>query len=171
MRNRLIGVAVIVAAVVWVMSLLFVSMPAAQNKPAAPKPETLPTPRLANGHPDLTGYWAGNQENFFTAQTNDGDVPNVHYINRTKDGSIFYDYAGAEGGVGQEQDEIDNAGPVRNQASYKPEYDAKVKQIATTMYGGTTALDPQHDCKPNGIPRAGFGGFVGLVSASRRHPL
>ena len=163
MRDRFVGYAVIALAVVCVMSLLFVSMPAAQNAaPAAKAPAAAPpaTPRLANGHPDLTGYWAGNQENFFTEQKDDGDVPNVHYINRTKDGSIFYDYAGAEGGVGQEQDEIDNAGPVRNQASYKPEYDAKVKQIATTMYGGTTALDPQHDCKPNGIPRAGFGGFV-----------
>ena len=54
-----------------------------------------------NGHPDLTGYWAGNQGAFFTEQKNDGDVPNVHFINRTNDGSIFYDYAGAEGSVGQ----------------------------------------------------------------------
>jgi len=37
---------------------------------------------------------------------------------------------------------------------------AKVKAIADTKYGGTTPLDPQHDCKPNGVPRAGFNGFV-----------
>jgi len=158
MRNRFISYAVVATAVVAVFSLWLISMPAAQNKPPAVKPEDMPTPRLANGHPDLTGFWGGNGENFFTEQKNDGDVANVHFINRTKEGSIFYDYAGAVGGVGQEQDEIDNAGPPVNQASYKPEYDAKVKKIATTMYGGTTALDPQHDCKPNGIRRSGLGG-------------
>ena len=160
MKNRFIGYGVIATAIAGVLCLMWISMPAAQNRPAA-KPDTLPTPRLANGHPDLTGYWAGLQEGFFTPQKNDGDVANVHYIHRTSDGSIFYDYAGAEGGVGQLQDD-EEAGlaPPSNQASYKPEYMAKVMEITKTMYGTTTSLDPAMECKPAGVPRAGFGGFV-----------
>lgn len=142
-----------------VVFLLLVSAPKAQNRPA-PKPDAAPTPRLVNGHPDLTGYWAGEQGAFFTEQAQDGDVPGVHYIKRTGDGSIFYDYAGAEGGAGH-PDDAENAPVPRNQASYKPEYAVKVKAIADSMYGDhTTALDPEMDCKPHGVPRAGFGGFV-----------
>ena len=46
---------------------------------------------------------------------------------------------------------------IANQPSYKPEYMAKVKQVAASMYNGTSALDPQMDCRPMGIPRAGIG--------------
>jgi hypothetical protein len=163
MNRRFISYSILAVAALCVLSLALVSAPAAQNQAAAPKSAAaaVSTPRMPDGHPDLTGYWAGDQGAFFTPQTNDGDVPNVHYINRTADGSIFYDYAGSEGSVGTPQDQEDNnLLPNTNQASYKPEYMAKVNQIASTMYGGTTSLDPQHDCKPHGVPRAGFGGFV-----------
>jgi hypothetical protein len=143
--------------------LFLVSAPAAQNAAPATKPAAaaVPTPRLIDGHPDLTGYWAGDQAALFTTEAHDGDVPNAHFIDRTPDGNIFYDYAGAEGTVGQLNDDEDAPlAAANNQASYKPEYMAKVQQIASTMYGATTSLDPQHDCKPNGVPRAGFGGFV-----------
>ena len=43
-----------------------------------------------------------------------------------------------------------------NEPPYKPEYMAKVKEIAATEYDGTTPLDPQMDCKPLGVPRAGI---------------
>jgi hypothetical protein len=163
MRYRLISYSVTAVTMVGVLCLFLISTPAAQNQYAVPaqsqKAAEVPTPRLSDGHPDLTGYWGGNQPNFFTAQAHDGDVPNVHYIDRTADGNIFYDYAGSEGGVGQLQDDAEEM-QTKNQASYKLEYATKVKQIASTMYGGTTSLDPQHDCKPNGVPRSGFGGFV-----------
>ncbi len=32
----------------------------------------------------------------------------------------------------------------------------KVKEIAATMYGDNTALDPAYDCKPLGVPRSGL---------------
>jgi hypothetical protein len=35
----------------------------------------------------------------------------------------------------------------------------KVKKIAATEFGGTTPLDPVHDCRPLGVPRAGVNGI------------
>ncbi len=49
--------------------------------------------------------------------------------------------------------------------SYKPEYMAKVNEIAKTMYGDTTSLDPQMDCKPLGVPRSMLRGSGGLYGA------
>jgi hypothetical protein len=34
----------------------------------------------------------------------------------------------------------------------------KVRAIADTQFGGTTPLDPAHDCRPQGVPRAGING-------------
>ena len=35
---------------------------------------------------------------------------------------------------------------------------ARVRKIAATQFGGTTPLDPVHDCRPLGVPRAGVNG-------------
>jgi hypothetical protein len=43
-----------------------------------------------------------------------------------------------------------------NQPSYKPQYAAKVKEIGATQSQGTTYQDPQFQCKPLGVPRAGI---------------
>jgi hypothetical protein len=142
------------------VSLIFVSMPAAQDQAPPSKAAAVPTPRMPDGHPDLTGYWAGNDPKAFTPQKTDGDIPGVDSLTRAADGSLFYDYGGAENPGDQLRDLDTPLAPPNNQASYKLEYMAKVKQIASTMYGGTTALDPQQDCKPHGVPRAGFGAFV-----------
>jgi len=138
--------------------LAIVSMPAAQNRgngaAAAKAPDTHTTPRLANGHPDFTGFWGGYREGGGGAAGDTGqDNLGKDQLQKEADGSLLFLYLGANG----------YEGPVplkENQPPYKPEYMEKVKAIAATKYGGTTPLDPQHDCKPNGLPRAGFGGFV-----------
>ena len=40
---------------------------------------------------------------------------------------------------------------------YNKEWMPKVKAVADTMYLGTSSLDPEMRCKPNGIPRTGVG--------------
>ena len=105
-----------------------------------------PTPRTKGGHPDLNGFWAGG-----------GDSDEV--FKRSADGSISYD-------IGTNFDKtkycVDDSCQYSNQPSYKPEYMAKVKQIAATEAGGTTPLDPQFDCKPMGVPRANIAIGMGV---------
>ncbi len=111
---------------------------------------------MPDGHPDFTGFWGGYAEGGETAAPSTptgADNLGRHDLTREADGSVLFLYLGADGYEGPV--------PVKeNQPPYKPEYMAKVQAIADVKYGGTTALDPQHDCKPNGVPRAGFNGFV-----------
>jgi hypothetical protein len=143
MKGRAISYAVVAVAFVAVLSLLLVSMPAAQESGAA---SNKPVPRLANGKPDFSGFY--NRDHF------SGDPieerPGEHIINRLEGGTVFFDYAGAN----QAQLHVAPQSELDNPPPYKPEYQAKVKEIQKTTYGGTTALDPYNDCKPLGIPRA-----------------
>ena len=57
--------------------------------------------------------------------------------------------------------------PEANEPPYKPEYLSKVKALVEKYdYGNTSALDPQHDCKPLGIPR-GATGIMQIVQTSK----
>ena len=151
MRNRLIGYGILAVCMAGIICLLMVSMPAAQTTaPAktAAKPAARTTPRMPDGHPDLNGFY--NNTDRYTGDPTE-ENPGEHIIKRTSDGNIFFDYAGANGGgvaTGSEPP------PEANQPPYKPEYMAKVKALVDKYdYGNTSALDPQHDCKPLGLPR------------------
>src|SRR5262249_43234243 len=115
MRNRVL----IALAFVCMLSLaLFVSRPAAQGF-GGPSPEVLakaeaaPTPRMANGHPSLTGFWAGGgvgedgappvtgAESGGSTSTSSDEFSRsgLHEVTKTADGSVFFSYAGANGGT------------------------------------------------------------------------
>jgi hypothetical protein len=122
-----------------------------------------PTPRMPDGHPDLSGFY-GNAvagvNGYGQAPTGSAEASGIV---RASDGSIFFDYAGAEGGGGHP----DDGGRVQqaaNQPPYRPEYMAKVQAIAKTVYGTITHLDPWLECKPAGVPRAGVGGMIHIVA-------
>jgi len=151
-RKRFVSYGVVALAMVGVLSLLL--MAAAQNAPATKpaaevKPENKPTPRLADGHPDLSGFY--NNTDRYRGDFGD-EEGGAHVIDRTADGNVFFDYGGANIGPGLVAEKEGT-----NQPPYKPEYWAKADAIAKTMYGGNTNLDPQLDCKPMGLPRGAFG--------------
>src|SRR5262249_11431076 len=100
------------------------------------------TPRTADGHPDLNGFY------------NNLAINQQQQFERAKDGSILFDFS-----TGFNNPDVRNRDACQNpnHPAYKPEYMKKVKEIAATMYEGTTPPDPQNDCKPMGIPRAGIG--------------
>ena len=149
---RLAGLALAMAG----MSLWLAGGLAAQGRGPDAAAAQKPTPRTPDGHPDLTGFYVAG----VAGVPNYGKAPTGEEaggLTRTADGSIFFDYGGAEGGAGH-PDDGENQRPLTNQAPYKAEYLAKVKEIAASMYGDhTTALDPEHDCKPLGVPRVGVG--------------
>jgi len=60
---------------------------------------------------------------------------------------------------------VDDSCQSPNQPPYKPEYMAKVREIAKTEFGGTSAIDPMMECKPMGVPRGAFGGAMMITQS------
>jgi hypothetical protein len=101
-----------------------------------------PTPRLSDGHPDLTGFWAPAGWGYAVTQ---GKV--------TGDGKTVYT---------QRQEDAPNQSPQKaaelkkrtegaNLPPYKPELVAKVKDLAVHQ----SKMDPAFYCAPKGFPRVG----------------
>jgi hypothetical protein len=100
-----------------------------------------PTPRAADGHPDLNGSWAAPQLPVSAHQDSKGN---------------FYIDAPADKGGTAPQLDATIAEQLQhlvdpNPPPYKPELLAKVKELASDKVHN----DPQFHCKPAGVPRAG----------------
>jgi hypothetical protein len=100
-----------------------------------------PTPRAADGHPDLNGAWAAPQLPVSAHQDSKGN---------------FYIDAPAEKGGTAPKLDVTIAEQLQhlvdpNPPPYKPELLAKVKELASDKIHN----DPQFHCKPAGVPRAG----------------
>jgi hypothetical protein len=120
------------------------------------------TPRTADGHPDLNGFWNGAAPNPNAPARGNaarGNAGGGRVMNRYPDGSIIFDFSteyNEENGIGRICQ--DDSCQDKNQPPYNAEWAEKVKKIAGTQFGGTTPLDPVHDCRPLGVPRAGING-------------
>jgi hypothetical protein len=144
----------------------------AQRGAAAAKVAAKATPRTPDGHPDLSGFY--NLGDVYAGDPVD-EKPGQHVVVRSADGSVFFDYGGANSG-GSEQ-----VGPrvpqtVNGKTSlldrtcvncveppYKPEYLAKAKAIGDAMHGDASPADPQYDCIPYGVPRGSLRGGGGYA--------
>ena len=101
-----------------------------------------PTPRAADGHPDLNGVWAGSAEGVKALAP--GESARILFPVRTNpdDKRIF--------------DEMDRAAKERqaaepNKPPYKPELASKVQLLSDKRQFN----DPSFYCKPLGVPRMG----------------
>src|SRR6185369_9874146 len=101
LKSKVIGCAAVAAVLSGVLAI--VSMPAAQRAGTATAPakaaaDTAPTPRLANGHPDFTGFWGGYREGG-GGQAGETGVENFgkDELRKQADGSILFLYLGANG--------------------------------------------------------------------------
>jgi len=164
MKFRLIyGVATL--ATVGMLSFCTVPRAAAQFGPNPARiaaAQAKPTPRMPDGHPDLSGFYGvavAGVNGYGQAATG----AQAGGLVKTADGSIFFDYAGAEGGGGH-PDDGDRVKQNPNQPPYKPEYMTKVKAIADSVYGTITHDDPWLECKPGGVPRTSVGGMLQIVA-------
>jgi len=131
-----------------------------------------PTPRTPDGHPDFSGFY--NLVDIYHGDPKE-EKPGQHVVNRAENGSVFFDYGGANGGGGEEGNTrirqtqngkvnmLDRTCISCEEPPYKPEYMAKVKAIGDAMYGDASPLDPQYDCKPYGVPRGSLRGGGGYA--------
>jgi hypothetical protein len=112
----------------------------AEQPPAAPKSQetaAAETPRMANGHPDMTGNWNFNAMNWRYGNRRCGPTQQEgcsRALNQTMD---------------FEFEAPSRFGP--NRPLYKPEYWDKVQQL--DMW--TNKEDPVMTCQPLGVPREG----------------
>jgi hypothetical protein len=115
--------------------------PRAATEAAIKAAAAKPTPRLADGHPNLNGSWG---------------MPELPASAHRDDSGNFYIDAPAEKGgsapvldatLDQQLQHVTD----RNPPPYKPELLAKVKELASDKVKN----DPEFHCKPAGVPRAG----------------
>ena len=144
MKSRFYGAAVWILssmAVLWWMTapaLVQQQVPDRETRMKAALAK--PTPRLANGKPDLTGFWAEPSVSQYTyARTKDGKTVTVS---------------------DQDAPELDARAQPRFKArvadeslrpKYKPQYRAKQRELMFTA----SRLDPGIHCYPFGVPRIG----------------
>ena len=176
MSGRLDRYAVIVAAGVmalWVLPCRAQDATPAQRGAAAAKAAAAkPTPRTPDGHPDLSGFY--NLGDVYAGDPVD-EKPGQHVVVRSADGSVFFDYVGANAG-GSEQVGPKVPQTVNGKTSlldrtcvncvdppYKPEYMAKAMAIGEAMHGDASPADPQYDCIPFGVPRGSLRGGGGYA--------
>jgi hypothetical protein len=178
--NRYIILAASAVAALWVLPCRAQDATPAQRGAAAAKAaaalrdsgQAKATPRTPDGHPDLSGFY--NLGDVYAGDPVD-EKPGQHVVVRSADGSVFFDYGGANSG-GSEQ-----VGPrvpqtVNGKTSlldrtcvncveppYKPEYMAKAKAIGDAMHGDAAPADPQYDCIPYGVPRGSLRGGGGYA--------
>src|SRR5690348_11461865 len=171
--NRYIILAAAAVAALWVLPCRAQDATPAQRGAAAAKAAAeKATPRTPDGHPNLSGFY--NLGDVYAGDPVD-EKPGQHVVVRSADGSVFFDYGGANSG-GSEQ-----VGPrvpqtVNGKTSlldrtcvncveppYKPEYMAKAKAIGDAMHGDAAPADPQYDCIPYGVPRGSLRGGGGYA--------
>jgi hypothetical protein len=169
-------IAIILAAVFSVFPLSLLPVAAAaqagQSAASAAAAASKPTPRTPDGRPDFSGFY--NLVDIYHGDPIE-EKPGQHVVNRAENGSVFFDYGGANGGGGEEGNTrvrqtqngkvnmLDRTCVSCENPPYKPEYLAKVKAIGDAMYGDASPLDPQYDCKPYGVPRGSLRGGGGYA--------
>lgn len=177
MNNRRTAYSLVVTSLAGVFLFAIASLlavyTAAQEKNASStvSAASKPTPRTPDGHPDFSGFY--NLVDIYHGDVKE-EKPGQHVVNRAADGSVLFDYGGANGGgdeggarIRQTQNGkvnlLDRLCASCENPPYKPEYMAKVKAIGDEMFGDASPFDPQYDCKPYGVPRGSLRGGGGYA--------
>ncbi|PYR66110.1 MAG: hypothetical protein DMG20_13590, partial [Acidobacteria bacterium] len=146
MKSRIVTVSVVAAIVVACLSVgsIFAQQDgndrAALIKDAAAKP----TPRAADEHPDLTGYWADRIELGFGY-----NIP----VTKSADGKtvVYHDADAPELDARAQPRFKARAADSSQRPQYKPQFVAKQRELMYTA----SRIDPGIHCYPFGVPRIG----------------
>jgi hypothetical protein len=152
MRSIRIGVAFTIAVAASLVSI-HAQYGAAQPQqtPSASLGASVPTPRTADGHPDLSGFWAGGGGGGGVKPDEKGNIVQLTQARLCHQTQIDAGHPG----VNAERDAGINQRPA-NQPMYKPEFWERVQHLDREGI----QLDPAFHCKPNGVPRMGPPGKI-----------
>ena len=116
---------------------------------AAQPQQNVPTPRTADGHPDLSGFWGGGGGG--QGQPKPDEKGNIVQLTRARlCHQTQIDAGECAPGVNAERDAGLNQRPP-NQPFYKPEFWERVQYLDREGI----KEDPTFHCKPAGVPRMG----------------
>ena len=144
MTRRLLRYGLMAAAFTAIAWMSTSNAAAQRGGGAAPSLATLaamPTPKLADGHPDLSGRWGGGGGGGGNAVQRFDAKGNYHNLRNDRKGSP----------VNQERDSGLSQRFLENLPQYKPEYWEKVDYL--DVNGNTE--DTNFRCFPAGVPRMG----------------
>src|SRR5262245_41935169 len=144
---RFVGALAVAAAV----SFVGISTPSAQQN--AGQQNNVPTPRMADGHPDLSGMWGGGGGGGGVKPDEKGNIVQLTQARLCHQTQI--DAGECHPGVNAERDAGMNQRPAR-QPMYKPEFWEQVQHYDREGI----QLDPAFHCKPAGVPRMGAPGKI-----------
>ena len=118
-------------------------LPFKEPPPAAVKAaRDAPTPKMMDGHIDLTGFWAPAGWGYAVTQGALSADGNTHYTQRQEEGPVQ---------TADKVAELKRRSEGANLPPYKPELVAKVKDLADHQ----SKMDPAFYCAPKGFPRVG----------------
>jgi hypothetical protein len=116
---------------------------------AQAQPQNVPTPRTADGHPDLSGFWGGGGGG--GGQVKPDEKGNIVQLTQARlCHQTQIDAGECHPGVNAERDAGMNQRPP-NQPMYKPEFWERVQYLDREGI----KEDPTFHCKPAGVPRMG----------------
>ena len=153
-----VGAAMTLAATVSLVSIHAQYAPAQAPQggrgAGAAQQQNVSTPRTSDGHPDLSGFWAGGGGG--QGQPKPDEKGNLVQLTRARlCHQTQIDAGECAPGVNAERD----AGMLQrpsNQPMYKPEFWDQVQHYDREGI----QLDPAFHCKPNGVPRMGPPGKI-----------
>ena len=135
MRHRFFGLVLRAATVAVALYAVGPSVAAQETQRATPDSPAAATPRMADGHPDLNGYWYRR-------------LPPIRPVRRVGESIILDPSAPRD----PNEPPSGNAPELLFGApTYKPEFLARVKELD----GNQVFEDPAFTCGPPGIPRIG----------------
>src|SRR5258705_10982552 len=143
------AIAAAVAAAMSLVSLHHSTVLGASAQGTAQAPQNVPTPRAADGHPDLSGMWGGGGGGGAAKPDEKG---NLTVLQRGRPcSSQQFDGGNCAPGINFERDSgvTQRMGP--EIPMYKPEFWERVQYLDRNG----TQEDPEFHCKPGGVPRMG----------------
>jgi len=122
-------------------AFLIATLTASAYAQQAPQPAAKPTPRTADGHPDLSGVWNAGNPSIRKDQSSIKILLPLEGVDQNKD-NVF---------AALDRISVAERAKAANKPPYKPELASKVQMLSDKRQFN----DPSFYCKPLGVPRMG----------------